>query len=108
MTGIARGVGGAAARQTQTHTRCPERVTVQGNGYGQGFQAHCGRCSSCGRGHEMLTRRLVLAAAASLPALPVRAEAGFSDFLAGLRAEARRDGISDRTLDQALGGLTPN
>ncbi len=58
----------------------------------------------------MLSRRLLLAA--SLPALlaaPARAAPdNFQGFLAGLRAEARRVGISARTLDRALAGIQPN
>ena len=58
----------------------------------------------------MLSRRLLLAA--SLPALlatPARAaSASFQGFLAALRAEAQRAGISARTLDRALAGIQPN
>ncbi len=58
----------------------------------------------------MLIRRHLLAA--SIPALlarPVRAAAdNFQAFLTSLRAEARRAGISQATLDRALAGLQPN
>ena len=58
----------------------------------------------------MLSRRLLLAA--SLPAvLATRARAApasFQGFLAGLRTEAQRAGISARTLDRALDGIQPN
>ncbi len=55
----------------------------------------------------MLTRRLLLSA------IPAAAKAqaasdSFAGFLAGLRAEARRAGISAVTLDRALAGLAPN
>ncbi len=58
-----------------------------------------------------LARRRILAAAAALPLLPAPAlaqDAGYGAFLAGLRAEARRAGISEATLGAALGGLQPN
>ncbi|MEJ0020662.1 MAG: lytic murein transglycosylase [Acetobacteraceae bacterium] len=58
----------------------------------------------------MLSRRLLLAAA--LPtalAGPARAATdSFQGFLTGLRAEARRSGISAATLDRALAGIQPN
>ena len=58
----------------------------------------------------MLSRRSLLAA--TLPTiLAARAHAArdsFQGFLAGLRAEARRAGISPATLDRALAGLQPN
>ena len=58
----------------------------------------------------MLSRRSLLAA--SLPAalaVPARAAAdSFQGFLAGLRAEARRAGISAATLDRAFAGVQPN
>jgi len=79
----------------------------------------------------MLSRRLVLAAPAVLAACtppqaavpqapgaaaveapaaiePARAEIGFDSFLDGVRAEARRAGISQPTLTRALGGIRPN
>jgi membrane-bound lytic murein transglycosylase B len=57
----------------------------------------------------MLSRRLLLTA--SLPAAlaqPAGAADSFSGFLAGLRAEARRAGISAPTLDRAFAGVQPN
>ena len=58
----------------------------------------------------MLNRRSLLAA--SLPAvLAVPAHAApdsFQGFLAGMRAEARRAGISAATLDRAFAGVQPN
>jgi membrane-bound lytic murein transglycosylase B len=58
----------------------------------------------------MLSRRSLLAA--SFPAvLAVHAHAAtdsFQGFLAGLRAEARRNGISAGTLDRAFAGVQPN
>jgi membrane-bound lytic murein transglycosylase B len=53
----------------------------------------------------MLKRRLVLAA--SLSAV-CAAPDGFQNFLVGLRAEARRAGISSATLDHAFVGVQPN
>jgi membrane-bound lytic murein transglycosylase B len=57
----------------------------------------------------MLKRRPILAAAmaATLP-IPAVAQGGFSGFLAGLRAEALRDGIAPGVVDQAFTGLLPN
>jgi membrane-bound lytic murein transglycosylase B len=58
----------------------------------------------------MLSRRSLLAA--SLPvvaALPASAAPdSFQNFLAGLRAEARRAGIAAATLDRAFAGIQPN
>jgi membrane-bound lytic murein transglycosylase B len=60
----------------------------------------------------MLTRRLALAACAGLalpgPAALAAAPGGFADFLAGLRAEARRAGVSDATFEQAFAGVQPS
>lgn len=58
----------------------------------------------------MLTRRLLLSA---IPAVAAAANAqaasdSFAGFVAGLRADARRAGISAATLDRALDGLAPN
>jgi membrane-bound lytic murein transglycosylase B len=59
---------------------------------------------------RMLKRRTILAAAPALLAAgrASAATSDFSAFLAGLRAEARRAGIAQSTLDHALAGLTPN
>ncbi|MFC0410550.1 lytic murein transglycosylase [Roseomonas elaeocarpi] len=56
------------------------------------------------------TRRILLSAlaAAGLPASFARAQESFPSFLSGLRAEARRAGVSDGTLNTALNGLRPN
>jgi len=57
----------------------------------------------------MLTRRLLLSAIpAAAAANALAATDSFAGFLAGLRAEARRAGISAVTLDRALAGLAPN
>ena len=58
----------------------------------------------------MLSRRALLVAAggSALPALPALAADSFPGFVASLRAEARRAGISELTLDRALAGLRPN
>ncbi len=57
----------------------------------------------------MLTRRLLLAAIPATAAVNAQAAPdSFAGFLAGLRAEARRAGISAATLDRALAGLAPN
>lgn len=61
----------------------------------------------------MLTRRHMLGSAAGLATAAVLpraawAQTSFSSFLYRLRAEARRAGVSDATLDAALAGLAPN
>jgi membrane-bound lytic murein transglycosylase B len=58
----------------------------------------------------MLSRRSLLAASipAVLAAPAVAAPDGFQGFLAGLRAEARRVGISSATLERAFAGVQPN
>ena len=58
---------------------------------------------------DMLTRRLTLAAPLlALSPLRARAAPGFEGFLAGVASQARGQGISERTLNQALTGLRPN
>ncbi|MGH7152788.1 MAG: lytic murein transglycosylase, partial [Acetobacteraceae bacterium] len=57
----------------------------------------------------MISRRPLLATIPALLAPPALAQTGsFSTFLAGIRAEARRDGISALTLDRAFAGVQPN
>ncbi len=57
----------------------------------------------------MIPRRALLTSAvASLAALPAAGAESFAGFVAAVRAEARRAGVSDRVLGQALGGLEPN
>ncbi len=57
----------------------------------------------------MLNRRsLLIAAPATAFASSVSAADSFQNFLAGLRAEARRAGISAATLERALAGVQPN
>ena len=51
---------------------------------------------------------MAAAGAAASAALPARGADSFTGFLAGLRAEARRSGVSEATLERALGGLQPN
>jgi membrane-bound lytic murein transglycosylase B len=53
----------------------------------------------------MLSRRLLLTAALTTAAA---APGSFQTFLAGLRTDARRAGISPATLDRAFAGLQPN
>ncbi len=53
---------------------------------------------------SLLRRALLTGGAALLCA----AGEGFDGFLAGVRAQARRAGISQATIDRALGGLQPN
>ena len=52
-------------------------------------------------------RRLLLAGLAAAP-IAARAQDSFGAFLASVRAEARRDGIRDATLDAAFNGIGPN
>lgn len=58
----------------------------------------------------MFTRRSLLAgtAAGAFAARPAFAQESFAAFLQGVRAEARRAGVRQATLDRALSGLQPN
>ena len=55
-----------------------------------------------------LTTSLVLALACPALARPTLAQSGFEGFLDGVRADARRAGVSAATLQRALAGLRPN
>ena len=55
----------------------------------------------------LMRRRLLLAGLATLP-VAAQAQDSFGSFLAGVRAEARRAGIRDATLDAAFAGISPN
>lgn len=58
----------------------------------------------------MIHRRPFLTAVAALStgvARPVAAQESFESFLAGVKAQARREGISPNTVDRALGGVQP-
>ena len=54
-----------------------------------------------------MDRRLLLAGLAAAP-LAAHAQDSFGAFLAGMRAEARRAGIREGTLDAAFSGISPN
>ncbi len=54
-----------------------------------------------------MRRRGLLAAALTLP-VAARAQDSFSDFLNGVRGDARRAGIHPATLDRAFAGISPN
>ncbi len=57
----------------------------------------------------MIPRRPLLAAIPALLATPALAQPGsFGAFLSGIRADARRAGISAVTLDRAFAGVQPN
>jgi membrane-bound lytic murein transglycosylase B len=58
----------------------------------------------------LVQRRVLLAASASgLALLPFAAWAdGFDAFVAGVKSEARREGVSDLTLARAFAGVRPN
>ncbi|MGG5821698.1 lytic murein transglycosylase [Falsiroseomonas sp. HW251] len=57
----------------------------------------------------VLTRRLAVSATIALLAPPAMAATqSFDAFLQGVRAEARRQGVSDAILNRALNGLRPN
>lgn len=61
------------------------------------------------RRHFLTATAVATAAFALPPTRPARAAtASFEEFLSGLRADARRAGISQGTLDRALSGLRPN
>ena len=55
----------------------------------------------------MLKRRTLVASGAAAISVPARAEESFDAFLNGVRAEARRAGIRDATLQQAFAGVQP-
>ena len=55
-----------------------------------------------------LTRRCFSAAFPALAVTPALGMDGFAAFLAGVRAEARRSGITGHTLDRAFAGIAPN
>jgi membrane-bound lytic murein transglycosylase B len=54
-----------------------------------------------------MRRRLALAAIAAIP-FAAAAQDSFAGFIAGVRAEARRAGIRDATLEAAFAGVLPN
>ncbi len=54
-----------------------------------------------------MRRRALLAGLAATP-LAAQAQDSFGNFLVGMRAEARRAGIRDATLDAAFAGIAPN
>ena len=57
----------------------------------------------------MFTRRALAALPFALPAAPALAQSGsFDSFLDGVRAEARRGGVSPGTISRAFTGLRPN
>jgi membrane-bound lytic murein transglycosylase B len=56
----------------------------------------------------MLTRRLLTASLLAAAAAPARAQGDFGAFLAGVRADAIRAGVSPRTAERALAGVHPN
>jgi membrane-bound lytic murein transglycosylase B len=58
----------------------------------------------------MISRRQFAALAASFAATPAVAAPAdsFASFLGGVRAEARRNGVSNAVLDRAFAGLRPN
>jgi len=55
----------------------------------------------------MLTRRLILTATPAALITPASA-ASFDAFVSGIRADARKAGISAKTLDAAFAGVSPN
>jgi len=58
---------------------------------------------------RMLNRRsLILSAPALLAAIPAHAQGDFGSFVAGVKAEARRAGIREATLQDAFAGVQPN
>jgi len=56
----------------------------------------------------MLTRRIFTASIPAVLASPAWANDSFQSYLAGVRAEAQRSGVTSGTLDRALTGLQPN
>jgi membrane-bound lytic murein transglycosylase B len=58
--------------------------------------------------YVMLTRRLVLATPVLALPFAADAQARFDSFITGVRAEARRGGVSDAILDEAFEGVQPS
>ena len=56
----------------------------------------------------MLARRSLFSGVAALAIAPALAQGSFEGFLEGLRAEAKRGGISPTTLSRAFAGVRPN
>ena len=56
----------------------------------------------------MLTRRHLIAAPAALLPFAARADGRFDSFVAGVKAEARRSGVSNSVLDEAFDGVQPS
>lgn len=57
----------------------------------------------------MLNRRVMILSAALAPfAWPARGQDAFAAFVGGIKAEARRAGIREATLQQAFAGVQPN
>lgn len=56
----------------------------------------------------MITRRILMVATPALLALPAMAQGNFQTFLAGVRNDARKAGVSVATLDRAFAGIQPN
>ena len=56
----------------------------------------------------MLNRRTLILAATLLPAGAFAQSGSFASFVEGVKAEARRSGIRDATLQQAFAGVAPN
>ncbi len=56
----------------------------------------------------MLTRRLLLAAPAALMPFAANADERFDTFIAGVKSDARRSGVSNAILDEAFEGVQPS
>lgn len=56
----------------------------------------------------MLIRRTLLLSATAALATPATAAGSFDAFVQGVRADARKAGISAQTLDAAFAGVSPN
>jgi len=61
-----------------------------------------------GRCPAGLRRSVAVAVLFAAFGLPAQAQGSFEAFLGDLRADARREGVSEATLDKALSGLQPN
>ncbi len=88
-----------------SRAQCRSRVLVE-----QFHSLSCRGASRHGRQFAMPTRRSVLATipAALVASATSAARGSFSEFLAGIRAEAMRRGIRAATIDVALQGVAPD
>src|SRR3954467_8319206 len=103
---------GARARRPWNGPRPRRPHTTHTSNCRECAESNCPGSVRHGKKRAMPTRRGLFANALSVAfaarAFATPSDTSFSDFLSGLRAEARRAGISAATLDRAFAGVTPN